>query len=143
MNLKSNEGSLEIEVRNRISSDSDDYWDGNWLYVFIKGVFPGFQVNFGCNIRTDELQNWYEELQKLSFQKVTQVQLVALEEGITLLFEREATYGTIKVSGKLTAVDLTGCSLEFVIIIDNYEVMNFILELGYILEKYPIVGKLD
>lgn len=62
-----------------------------------------------------------------------------MEEGLTLLLEREHT-GTVKVTGKMTATELTQCSLEFKYQVDNPTLERFIYEVEDVIKTYPIIG---
>jgi hypothetical protein len=139
MILKGDIGTLEIEVLANKASGTNDFWEENWLYSTIKGNFPGFTANFDCNLRTDDFERFAQELRAMVSMKSDVAKFTTMEEGLTLLLEREHT-GTVKVTGKMTATELTQCSLEFKYQVDNPTLERFIYEVEDVIKTYPIIG---
>ncbi|MET3731418.1 WapI family immunity protein [Moheibacter stercoris] len=140
MILKGDIGYLELEVLTNKISGSDDFWEENWLYTSVKGNFPGFTANYDCNLRTDDLKRCYNDVIGLINGITNNAKLTTLEEGIELSFQKDK-FGSIQVSGKLTATDLTRCCLEFTFVTDIQTVISFNSQLHKILIEYPIIGK--
>ncbi|MFJ7667073.1 hypothetical protein ACIQXI_08185 [Lysinibacillus sp. NPDC097195] len=57
--------SVEIEVLTRSYPESTDYWDVNWVVSTINVNIPGYVVKFNADIRTDELQDFLDELNSI------------------------------------------------------------------------------
>lgn len=134
-------GTFEIEVLCKNNTSSNEFWEANWLHSVVKGSFPGFTFNFNTNLRADDLQRLYKQLNDLVHYKETEAKLLTIEDNINLNFNRIHT-GGIKVTGRVTAIDLTGCMLEFKFDSDNPTVERFAIEIKMILEEYPIIGQL-
>lgn len=139
MVLKGEQECLEIEVLTSITSESGDYWEENWLYASVKGQFPGFIVNYDCNLRTDDLRRCNDEISNLLKGFVNNAHFTTLEEGIELYFQREPL-GKISITGKFVATELTKCCLEFSFSADISVIDKFQFDLNNIIEKYPLIG---
>jgi hypothetical protein len=133
-------GIFEIEILFSNNSSSNDFWESNWLHSIIKGNFPGFDFKFNTNIRTDDFKRALEKLQNLIANKNEDADFLTLEDNINLHFKREPT-GSIKIKGKVVAIELSGCSLEFNFITDIATIEKFVSEISNLLNKYPIVGQ--
>lgn len=140
MILKGDIGYLEFNILTNKVSGSNDFWEENWLYTSVKGDFPGFIANYDCNLRTDDLKRWYDDVMGLINDVTSNAKLTTLEEGIELFFQKDQS-GSVQVRGKLIATELTGCSLEFVFVTDIQTVINFNSQLRKVLIEYPIIGE--
>jgi hypothetical protein len=139
MFLKGDGGYLEIEVLTNKISGTNNYWEENWLYSTIKGKFPGFDANFDCYLRTDDFDRFAQELREMIALKSDEAKFTTMEEGLMLFLEREHT-GAIKITGKITATELTRCSLDFKYQVDNPTLERFINEVENLIKTYPIIG---
>lgn len=139
MELKGEIGIIQIEVLFNKTSGTNNYWEENWLYCTVKGNFPGFISNYECNIRTDDFERCYNELVELHKFSREIAKFTTIEEGLIIILERNHN-GSIKVTGSMNAVDLTGCSLNFNFQTDNFSLESFINDIFYILKEYPIIG---
>ena len=139
MELKGDFGYLELDVLTNKTLGSNDYWEENWLYTSVKAKFSGFTVDFYCDLRTDDFEKCSDEVSNLLAEITDGAKFVTLEEGVELHFQRDSV-GIIFVKGKLTATELTKCSLEFSFSVDIPTMERFNIELHKIIEKYPIIG---
>ena len=130
---------MEIEILTNKISGTNNYWEENWLYSTIKGKFPGFDANFDCYLRTDDFDRFAQELREMIALKSDEAKFTTMEEGLMLLLEREHT-GAIKITGKITATELTRCSLDFQYQVDNPTLERFINEVENLIKTYPIIG---
>ena len=64
--LLGEETTIGIDVLYRNYPNSSDYWDGNWVTSNINIKIPGYLVNFGANLRTDELRDFTNEIKLMS-----------------------------------------------------------------------------
>ncbi|MDR2385884.1 MAG: hypothetical protein LBD80_09555 [Tannerella sp.] len=140
MILKGDIGKLEIKVLKRSNSETDDYWDGNWLESEIRIDVPGFNTLYGTNLRVDDLQRFYEKLTDLQSRNINEAEFTTMEEGLYLHCELVAN-GLIECKGK--ANNDTGNSLNFRLQTDLASLDIFVNELKMILKSYPLVGSLE
>ncbi|WP_129713930.1 hypothetical protein [Pedobacter sp. SYP-B3415] len=140
MILKGDIGKLEIRVLKRSNSETDDYWDGNWLESEIRIDVPGFNTLYGTNLRVDDLQTFYKKLTGLQSGNINEAEFITMEEGLHLHCELVAN-GLIECKGK--ANNNTGNSLDFRLQTDLSSLHIFVNELKTILKSYPLVGSLE
>lgn len=140
MRLKGDIGKLEINVLRRSNSETNDYWDGNWLESEIRIEVPGFNTLYGANLRVDDFQRFYEGLVVLQNGNTKQVEFMTMEEGLYLHCEVESN-GIVNCKG--TANTETGNSLDFNLQTDLASLDVFVDELKAVLQSYPLVGNLE
>ena len=140
MILKGDIGKLEVKVLNRSNSETDDYWDGNWLESKIKIDVPGFNALYGTNLRVDDLQKFYEELVDLLNGNISEAEFTTMEEGLYMYCELAAN-GLIECKGK--ANNDTGNHLDFRLQTDFASLNVFLTDFKLILKSYPLVGSLE
>lgn len=141
MRLKGDSGNLEVKILVRKKAFSTDFWEENWLYSSINGRFPGFDVNYKCNLRIDDLKRWQVDITKLINENTPySISLKTMEEGIGLDFEKKEN-GMFYIRGRLVATELTGCYLTCSWEIDTEELQRFLSELSNNIIKYPIIGR--
>jgi|LauGreDrversion4_2_1035121.scaffolds.fasta_scaffold14863_4 hypothetical protein len=140
MILKGVAGKLEITILKRSNSDTDDYWDGNWLEAEIKIVLPGIKILYGTNLRVDDLQRFYENVIALKYNRSKEAEFTTMEEGIYLHLDFEPN-GAVRCKGKANSE--SGNSLDFKIQTELALLDVFIDELRIALESYPLVGSLE
>jgi len=140
MILKGDTGILEITILKRSNSETDDYWDGNWLESEIRIDVPGFKALYGTNLRVEDLQRFYESLLALKNNRSKEAEFTTMEEGLYLHLDVEPN-GTINCKGK--ANNEGGNSLDFKVQSDLATLDSFIDDLRTTLESYPIVGSLE
>lgn len=140
MLLRGDSDSLEIVALRRSNTETDDYWDGNWLVSEVRIEVRGFTARFHTNLRVDELRRWHETLRPLQSGSTRRAEIGAMEEGLTLSFEVKPT-GAVNCIG--TAKNHTGASLEFRMGADLPALEVFLSGLQETLRSYPLVGTSD
>lgn len=140
MILKGDTGKLEINVLKRGDSETNDYWDGNWLETEIIINVPGYNAFYGTNLRVDELQRFLEGLIALQTINERVAKFTTMEDGLYLHCEVESN-GTVNVNGK--ANNNTGSILDFRLQTDLASLDIFVNELRGVLKLYPLVGSLE
>jgi hypothetical protein len=140
MRLKGDIGKLEIKILKRSNSETEDYWDANWLESEIRIDIPGFNTLYGTNLRVDDLQRFYEGLTDLQNSSIKEAEFTTMEEGLYLHCELLPN-GNINCKGK--ANNDTGNSLDFIFQTDLASLDVFVDELKAILQSYPLVGNLE
>ncbi len=140
MVLKGDIGRLEINVLKRINSETNDYWDDNWLQSEIRIDVPGFKVFYGFNLRVDDLQRFYKGLITLKNSNSRKVEFTTMEEGLYLYLNIENN-GVVNCKGK--ANNENGNSLDFKLQSDMATLDIFIGDLETTLRFYPLIGNLE
>ena len=140
MKLTGDLGKLEISVLRRSNSETDDYWDGNWLESQIKIDIQGINTLYDTNLRVDDFQRFYESLKALQNDTTKDSEFTTMEEGLYLHFQVEPN-GSVNCKG-IANTD-SGDSLNFKLQTDLATLDRFVVELETTLESYPLVGGLE
>ena len=140
MRLTGDLGKLEISVLRRSNSETDDYWDGNWLESRIEVDVRGINVLYSANLRVDDFQRFYESLKALKNGTTKESEFTTMEEGLYLHFQVEYN-GSVNCKGKANTE--SGDSLDFKLQTDLGALDRFLGELGVTLKSYPLVGNLE
>ncbi len=140
MKLKGDSGKLEINILRRSNSETDDYWDGNWLESEVRVEVSGFSSLYGINLRVDDLQRFYESLTALQKDNAKDSEFTTMEEGLYLHFAVNPN-GSINCKGK--ASNEIGDSLDFKYQTDLASLDTFMSELEIVLKSYPLIGNLE
>ena len=138
MLIKSENESLRIEIIQRNSPDSKDYWDGNWLRSKIIISVDGFKGSYNTNLHVDDFKRFHSDLIRLKNNAISKVEFHTMEEGICLK-------GKLDFSGNMqwegVAMSEPGRnSLSFFLASDNQLISSLIQTLEADLENYPLVG---
>ena len=142
MIIKGEIGKIEIDILTNKTSGTFDFWEENWLYANIKGNFPGFKVNYDCNLRTDDFQHCAEKLESMLSMDIEVAEFTTIEEGLQIMFIR-GEFGDIKVKGKMIATELTQCVFEFKFTMDVPTLQRLIGEMQQVVYMYPLIGNPD
>ncbi|MET3698826.1 hypothetical protein SAMN05877753_11061 [Bacillus oleivorans] len=130
---------IEIEVLGRSHPNTTDYWDGNWLFSKINLNIPGYLAGFPMDLRTDELQDFTNELKKLEKEMVGKAILKNLDGYYH--FEGEIDQlGKIKWSAETCYPAGHGAILNFEFKSDQSYLQGLIKELEQILTEFPVIG---
>ena len=98
MILESEGRFVEIIILHRNNLESIDIEDANWLDAEIKINVPGFKGYYNANLRTDDFERFYKDLNKLKIDRFFQIEFTTMEEGIYLK-GTQGLLGTIKWEG--------------------------------------------
>ena len=136
MILKSEGRFIEIIILHR-NNESIDIEDANWLDAEIKINVPGFKGLYKANLRAEDFERFYKDLNKLKTGKFFQIELTTMEEGIYLKGSLDLL-GTIKWEG--IARSYWGNSvLTFEMETDYASIDALIEQTLEILNEYPVV----
>jgi hypothetical protein len=138
MILKSEGRFIEVIILRRIYPERTDFEDANWLESEIKIDVPGFKGLYGTNLRTDDFERFYKDLEKLKTGKSSKVEFTTMEEGLHLEGLLDIT-GNVKWIGTAKS-SWGGSCLTFKIETDNASIDNLLKQMLEILNKYPIIG---
>jgi hypothetical protein len=135
-------GSLAIWVRGRQFSDSQDYWDGNWLSVLIQvdAAYAVVQAE-GPILHAGQLSDLIEGSKRLHHTLAGELVLDGIEPHFHLTL-------AINARGQLdVGVDLTGDHLSqshhFGFTLDQSYLPAFIAGGEDVLRRFPITGSRD
>jgi hypothetical protein len=127
-------GKIEINILSR--NNSDDYWDGNWLYSNITINIGFFSANYNCNLRTDEFSLFNEKLEELLAEKITESQFSSMEDGLLLNFKKDLL-GNFILNGEGKNDDNYNVSLLFKVSVDYNQMEQLRNSIYNLLQKYP------
>jgi hypothetical protein len=133
MILKGELGFIELLVLSRENTNTNDYWDANWLASEIKIEVPGFKAHYATNLRIDDLNRFYNELMSFNQLKTNDIEFNTMEEGLFLQCHRSSN-GDILCKAK--AINQNGDSLKFKFITHEAFILTFTSELKLILSTY-------
>ncbi|MGO3195376.1 MAG: WapI family immunity protein [Sphingobacterium sp.] len=133
-------GKIEITILRRVNSETNDYWDGNWLEVEIRIEVFGIKTIYRANFRVEDLQRFYEDLTLLDEKTSEKAEFTTMEEGLYLHINVELN-GVVNCIGR--ADTGSGNRMDFNVQSDLATLDVFIRELKTNLESYPLVGSLE
>jgi len=140
MLLKGEVGKLAVNIKARNDSSTLDFWDANWLFTEINLETLSFKASYRANLRTDEFQRFYLELDDLLNYTADEAGFNSTEEWLTLRMIRNKS-GLFTCKGKIAIIDYPGNSLEFNFAVDAPSTERFKEEIKEILDKYPVIGE--
>ena len=130
-----------IQVVGRMHPGADDYWDGNWLASPITARLRGFTVALDAALRTDELQSFRRELERVHRTMSGSAELVSMEEWITLQIVCEPN-GHLDVGGELSEDSPARNTLRFSLPgLDQTDLPGLIDALLAVEGRFPVVGE--
>lgn len=136
MKIKNETSEVQINILRRSNSNTEDYWDGNWLEAEIRIQVRGFSCIYGTNLRADDFEKFYSDILMLNSGNNKEIEFTTMEEGLYLHLTAEP-YGRIRCSGK--GKDDASNSLEFNFEIDLMSLDSIIAELKTLLKLYPVI----
>lgn len=133
-------GKIGITILRRVNSETNDYWDGNWLEVEIRIEVFGIKTIYRANFRVEDLQRFYEDLTLLNETTSKKAEFTTMEEGLYLHINVELN-GVVNCIGRADTGN--GNRMDFNVQSDLATLDVFIRELKTTLESYPLVGSLE
>ena len=79
MILESEGRFVEIIILHRNNLESIDIEDANWLDAEIKINVPGFKGYYNANLRTDDFERFYKDLNKLKTDRFFQIEFTTMD----------------------------------------------------------------
>ena len=136
--------SLVLKAAGREFPEIDEYWDGNWMMIHLVFTMPGVKIDFidPC-IRTDELEDFLEELKNFSQEHVLGIE-TDFTEPILYLNMQVMEPGSDDITTQVEINVLTeqaqaGMTVEMDVTMDAVE--EFIRGIEEILREYPVVDR--
>lgn len=137
LSVSENGSAVEILILDREFPDATDFWDGNWLNANVTLRTPHFHGTYRTWIRTVELEDFRNALNRLARNEVPAAEFTTMEEQLHLrgrLERRGAVAWTVRGCGDDREAELT-----FSFETDNASIVKVANELGMILEQYPVI----
>jgi hypothetical protein len=133
---------LQIWVHGRQFSDSNDYWDGNWLRVTAHCGGNGASVfATGSIIHLSELDRWLVGTEELLKNLTGEAKLACMEPALSATL-KSGSLGHITMEVSITPDHMTQ-SHRFQFQIDQSYLPPFVKQCQSILKAYPIRGSRD
>ena len=129
-----------LEVRGRVHSTSQDYWDANWLRTYVVAKVPGFDASFGYELmQVGDLAAFHRELAAMSANLSGSAKLTTLEDFLEVSGTMDAL-GRIEWKVRLTYPSGGGSQLEFVIKADQSYLPKLVGQVQDVLVANPLIG---
>jgi hypothetical protein len=135
-------GSLDSQyllVRPLNRSQSEDYWDGNWMNALVELAVGAFRGRFTANLRTDEFARFRSELESLYDSLSGSAEFHSMEEWLTIRFTGDAR-GHFDIRCTVRDQAGVGNTLTFALAIDQTQLPAVLRALRDIEEAWPVVG---
>ena len=132
---------VSIWIHARADSDSNDYWDGNWLIATARCSAPGSTVTVqGPFIHLSELQRWNDDLVAMNQTLNGKANLHCMEPYLKIDLKMQKT-GAIE--GELCITPDNHEQFHSVKLhIDQSYLLGLICQLKQLFERYPQRGRL-
>jgi hypothetical protein len=130
---------LSLRPLRRSYPDAEDFWEGNWLKVAVEVRAGAFHGAFEADLRGDELQAFFEQLQALQGAAEGKAALQSAEGWVTVrlvLDQRGRLDGTCEIQDD----PAMGSSLRFTLGSEPAQLAPMLAALAGILEAFPVVG---
>ena len=131
---------VKASIIGRSYPNSNDYWDGNWLKAEIEANTYDFKGKFRTNLRTDDFQQFYQNLLKIQKNETNQIEFTTMEEGLHLIGKLDITGN---INWNVAAKSEFGNKLLFNIETDNAYIVSIIKDVVKILNEYPVIGDIN
>lgn len=130
---------LVIRALSRRPPGLFDHSDGNWIESEIHIVAGGFQADFRANLRSDEFQMFFEQLEgvRRTFHGAATFATVEGQLALALSADEE---GGLRVGGEASDVGSSGSRLQFSFAIDRASLPAICQSLESVLAAFPVVS---
>jgi hypothetical protein len=130
---------LKLWVRGYQYRDADDYWDGNWLNATAICSENGASVLVkGAFIRTNEICDWQEAVEKLLADVKDEAKLECMEPEIAVILKTQSL-GAVEMEVHITPDQLTQ-EHRFTFAIDQSYLKLLSSQCARLLNDFPIRG---
>jgi hypothetical protein len=130
---------VRVELLGWSSPDSDDYWDGNWLFARVSLAVGGFRGGYQANFRTDELDRFLKQLGHLHSKLKGEAVFDTLEGQLRLRCVGDGR-GHIAVTGEAQDEAGLGHRLAFTLELDQTQLAPLMNDLTRSLDQFPVRG---
>jgi len=131
---------LTLAIHGRKRLESEDYWDGNFLWCTAEVTAGTFRGSVSNVIRNEDLIRFLDGLEVLYQRLDGEAMLDTLENWLDLRVIGVG-HGQIEVRGALCDAPVGGNQLEFRLAIDQTYLPPLIGQILAAVEAFPIVGR--
>ena len=131
---------LTLVIHGRNRPESEDYWDGNWLWCTAEVAAGAFRGSVSNAIRNEDLILFLPRIEDL-YQRLDGEALLDTLEGWLDLRVIGVGHGQVEVCGSLCDASVGGNQLEFRLALDQTFLPAVIGQIRAAVEAFPIVGR--
>jgi len=133
------ENHLSLRPLARTAPDSTDFWEGNWLKVDVAVRAGAFAGRFEADLRTDELEQFADQLAALEGASTGAAALQSAEGWVSVKLAL-APGGGLEGACEVRDDPAMGSSLRFQLTVEPARRPALVNALGAVLAAFPVVG---
>jgi hypothetical protein len=130
---------IALTVKGRERPDSTDYWDANWLACSVEVAAGAFRGRHDSSIRTEELEQFYQQVGGLNERLVGQAELATMEGWLVIRLIGDGR-GHVEVTCRLCDDPASGNTLECRLSVDQTFLLPLLHQLAAVTSVYPVVN---
>ncbi len=130
---------LEIVVGHPTQSDTDDYWDANWISAGIRMEVGAFRAHVAASLRREDFPPLRDGLKELNVSLSGQVRFTTIEEWLEIEITGDGR-GHLAARGYVVEEPGGRNRLEFELKFDQTQLPRLIAELDAIVAYRPVIG---
>jgi hypothetical protein len=130
---------LSLRPLARSNPDSGDFWEGNWLKVDVAARAGAFAGRFEADLRTDELEQFAQQLAALDGASAGAAALESAEGWVTIKL-LPGRGGGLEGACEVRDDPTTGTGLRFLLAVDRAQRPVLLAALQAIMAAFPVVG---
>jgi len=131
---------LGLTLHGRSRPDSTDFWDGNWLNCTAEVAAGAFQGNLHRSLRTDELEDFRQQLARLYDCLTGEAMLDTMEHWLRVRVAGDGR-GHLEASCRLCDDLAFGNALDCRLYFDQTFLPALLRQLDQALQTYPVIGR--
>ena len=131
---------IVLTVKGRERPDSTDYWDANWLACSVEVAAGAFRGCHDSSIRTEELEQFYQQVGGLNERLVGQAELATMEGWLVIRLIGDGR-GHVEVTCRLCDDPASGNTLECRLSVDQTFLPPLLHQLATVMRVYPVVNR--
>jgi hypothetical protein len=131
---------LALTVNGRERPDSSDYWDANWLLCMAEIAAGTFRGRLDSSLRTDELERFYQQVERLNQRLIGDAELTTREGWFTLRLTGNGR-GHVEASCQLCNDHASRNTLECRLALDQTCLIPLLKQLAAALGTYPVLHR--
>jgi hypothetical protein len=131
---------LTLAIHGRNRPESEDYWDGNWLWCTAEVAAGAFRGSLSNVVRNEDLIRFLPMLEDL-YRRLDGEALFDTLEGWLDLRMIGVGHGQAEVRGSLCDAPVDGNQLEFRLALDQTFLPPLIAQIRAAVEAFPVVGR--
>ncbi len=130
---------LEIVVGHPTQSDTDDYWDANWISAGIRVEAGAFKAHVAASLRREDFPVFRDGLKKLYADLKGQAKFTTMEKWLELEITGDGR-GHFAARGVVIDSLWGNNRLEFELQFDQTRLPRLIRELDEVVARRPVIG---